>query len=85
MNWTVIVDNYAKKYLKRIPKNDASRIKVVLRELVINPYSGDIEKMSGKENSWRRRVGSYRVFYEIIVAKKLIYVFNIERRASGTY
>lgn len=54
MNWTVIIDGYARKYLKRISKKDASRIREALRELVSNPYAGDIEKMSGEQDAWRR-------------------------------
>lgn len=48
MNWRVIIDSFARKYLKRIPKDDANRIASVLKELAINPYAGDIEKMEGE-------------------------------------
>lgn len=41
--------------------------------------------MKGEENVWRRRVGSYRIFYEIIVDKKIIYVYDVKRRTSSTY
>lgn len=85
MSWQLIVDPYARKYLKRIPRNDAERITAVLRELVVNPYTGDIARMEGEENTWRRRVGSYRIFYEVRTAKKLINVFEIQRRTSSTY
>lgn len=38
-----------------------------------------------EENSWRRRVGNYRIFYKIYIATKVILVFRIERRTSSTY
>ncbi len=85
MNWIVIIDGYAKKYLKRIPKKDSNRIKEMLRELVFNPFAGDLEKMSGDKDVWRRRVGAYRILYEIHENKKFIFVFEIKRRASNTY
>jgi len=50
-----------------------------------NPYRGDIEKMKGEENIWRRRIGAYRIFYEIIPKEKVIYVFRAERRTTKTY
>jgi len=56
-----------------------------LRELVTNPYSGDFKKILGEENSWCRRIGAYRIFYEIIPQEKTIFVFRIERRTSKTY
>jgi mRNA-degrading endonuclease RelE of RelBE toxin-antitoxin system len=33
--------------------------------LAEDPFSGDIIKLEGAENRWRRRVGSYRVFFII--------------------
>jgi len=57
----------------------------VLRELIYNPYAGDIEKIEGDKDVWRRRIGSYRILYEINENRKLIYVFDIKRRASNTY
>ena len=45
----------------------------------------DIQKIKAEEDSWRRRVGSYRVFYEIISVENLIYVYEVKRRTSNTY
>ena len=85
MNWIVIVDSYAKKFLKRIPNRDSDRIRIALREFIFNPYCGDIEKMEGKDNIWRRRIGSYRIFYEVLESKGMVYVYEIKRRTSNTY
>ncbi|NCN95001.1 type II toxin-antitoxin system RelE/ParE family toxin [Candidatus Wolfebacteria bacterium] len=67
------------------PKKDQIYIATGLKELTTNPYSGDTEKISGEENVWRRRIGAYRIFYEIISQEKVIRVFRIERRTSKTY
>lgn len=85
MNRSVIIDSSVKKILGRIPKDDARRIGSVLKELVVNPYAGDIEKMEGESDVWRRRVGSYRIFYEVYKNKRVVYVFKLERRTSNTY
>jgi len=85
MRWEVLVDDAARKYLKRIPKKDTERIDRVLREFCSDPYTGDIEKMKGEENVWRRRIGSYRILYEIIPEKRLVYIVEIKRRTSSTY
>lgn len=85
MSWDLRVDDGVKKFLKRIPKKDAKRVSGIIRELASNPYNGDIEKMGGEENSWRRRMGAYRVFYEIHTDRKIVHVFHTERRGSKTY
>ena len=85
MNWELRIDRVVKKQLQRIPKKESQRLFMVIQELVVNPYAGDIEKMEGMDDLWRRRVGSYRIKYEVNVAKKIIHVISAERRASNTY
>ncbi len=51
------------KFLSRIPQKDAERIFSVIPGLPDNPFSGDIQKMKGEENVWRRRIGAYRIRY----------------------
>lgn len=85
MNWTVVVDDVAEKQLKRIPRVDAERIRAALREFVVNPYAGDIRKMEGEEDVWRRRIGAYRILYEVRVKARIVSVFDVRRRTSSTY
>ena len=56
-----------------------------IRLLPYDPYFGDIKKMKGEENTWRRRTGAYRIFYKLRIAEKIILVFRVERRTSKTY
>ena len=85
MNWTVAVDPAARKQLKRIPKAHAERVHVVIREFVVNPHAGDILKMEGEEDVWRRRIGAYRILYEVRVKSRIVYVFDVRRRTSSSY
>lgn len=86
MNWELHLRKKVKKITRRFPKKDQIRITQALRELTFNPYIGDIEKIEGEENTWRRRIGAYRIFYEIYPREReIIYVFRVERRTSKTY
>lgn len=84
-NWVLHIDPVVYKFLKRIPRRDAERIFFVIESLSINPFSGDIQKMKGEKDTWRRRVGAFRIFYELVRAEKIIHVFIVERRSSATY
>lgn len=84
-NWVLEIDPEVSKILKRVPRKDTERIISTIENLVNNPYFGDIQKMRGEENVWRRRVGSYRIFYEVIQGEKVIHVFHVERRTTQTY
>ncbi len=85
MIWQLIIDDEAKKQLERIPTKQADRITLILKSLAVNPYGGDIQKMVGEKDVWRRRVGSYRIFYEVHTEKRIVYVFDIKRRTSKIY
>lgn len=61
------------------------RIAEALKELRSDPYMGDIEKLEGEENSWRRRIGAFRITYEVDAKEKIIRIFKIKRRTSTTY
>ena len=84
-NWELRIDQKVYRELYKFPKKDAVRITDVLEDKSFDPYDGDIEKIKGEENIWRRRIGSYRVFYEINQSERSVDVFWVERRTSSTY
>lgn len=84
-NWDLQIDPSVFKVLRKIPRHDAETLLAVIRLLPTDPYFGDIQKMKGEENTWRRRSGAYRIFYKIKVSEKMLLVFRIERRTSKTY
>ena len=85
MSWELQIAKNAKKSLKLFPKKDADKILSALEDFFNSPYSGDIEKIEGEENTWRKRVGNYRIIYDIDKNNKIISVRIISRRASNTY
>lgn len=84
-SWSLEIDPQVYKNLKKLPRRDVERIVKTIESLPANPYLGDIQKMAGEKNVWCRRVGEYRVFFEIVTADKVINVFWVERRTSRTY
>ena len=83
--WELRIDPSVLRKLEQIPKGDSKRILHAVKGLSLNPYYGDIQKMKGEENSWRRRIGSYRFFYKLFPRDKVVLVFHLERRTSTTY
>jgi mRNA-degrading endonuclease RelE of RelBE toxin-antitoxin system len=84
MEWTVVLAAPAQKSLKRIPAGDRTRILAALGDMQRNPFQGDIRKLQGL-SGFRRRVGNWRVFFEIVPERKHVVVTAIERRRSTTY
>jgi len=85
MSWRVGVSHNALKFLKRIAIKDATKIKTALIGMAENPYVGDLEKMKGEENVWQRRIGNYRIIFEISESERSVAVYDIKRKTSNTY
>jgi len=51
----------------------------------VDPFSGDVVRLQGELHTWRRRVGNYRVFFEISADQLTVDVLGIVRRTSTTY
>lgn len=84
-NWDLHIEAGVYKTLANMPRRDAKVVFDAIGAFPANPYFGDIQKMKGAYDTWRRRVGAYRVFYKIRIPEKAILVFRIERRTSRTY
>jgi mRNA-degrading endonuclease RelE of RelBE toxin-antitoxin system len=84
VEWTVVLAGPARKSLKRIPAGDKSRILSALAEMQEHPFQGDIRKLQGLPG-FRRRVGNWRILFEVLPEVKRVVVAAIERRTSTTY
>jgi len=84
VEWTVVLAGSAGKSLKRIPSRDKVRIEAALAEMQHNPFGGDIRKLQGL-SGFRRRVGDWRIMFEVVPEARHVVVAAIERRTSTTY
>jgi len=84
MEWTVILANPARKSLKRIPVGDKTRILNALAEMEQNPFQGDIRRLQGLPG-FRRRIGTWRILFEVVLEQRHVVIAAIERRTSTTY
>ena len=83
MNWQLLVTKSAGKELKNLPGKDQLRVENVLDALQRDAFSGDIIRL--QPSGWRRRIGNYRIFYDLLLEDHLIVVTAIKRRTSTTY
>ena len=85
MKWSLVLTNPATRALRRAPRHERDQILAVLRELEDDPYAGDIKLLKGTQGSVRRRVGDWRILFDLKTDNHLIVVINIVRRGSHTY
>jgi mRNA-degrading endonuclease RelE of RelBE toxin-antitoxin system len=83
--WLVVLAGPAQKSLKRTPSNDQARIRFALDAMEENPFQGDVRKLQGGREGFRRRVGDWRIFFDLDLEEHRVVVTAIERRTSTTY
>ncbi len=85
MGWYIEIANIVKKDIRKIPKKDFGYISMVIESMKTDPFIGDRQKLKGKENEYRRRVGNWRVFFMMNAPEHKIIIKHIRRRNSKTY
>jgi len=85
MSWRVQVADRARRGLERLPRRDRQRILRTLTSMQENPFGGDIAQLHGQRSTWRRRVGTYRIFFDVNREAQLVDILEIVRRTSTTY
>ena len=68
----VVLEKKAAKYIESLDTVMKQRIKQALEDLAKEPPSGDIVKLQG-ENGYRRRVGDYRIIFDITETEIIVY------------
>jgi mRNA interferase RelE/StbE len=69
----------AEKELSKLPAKELARVKLALVQLGNQPRGPGCKKLAGREG-WRKRVGNYRVVYEVSDASRTVTILHIGHR-----
>ena len=53
--------------------------------MALDPFAGDIERLTHERAGFRRRVGDWRILFDVDETTRLVAVRFIERRTTTTY
>ena len=65
MAWELVLAGPAARALKRMPAAERRRVLAALDAMEQNPFSGDIVRLTAHPVAWRRRVGNWRLLFDI--------------------
>ena len=83
MTWTLEFARSVPKSLRRLPLRD-HRAVMALEERRRDPLSGDVRRLTNHPVSFRRRVGNYRILFDLDPASRTVLVHDVVRRSSTT-
>ena len=78
-------DRDLEKLKGRIIRQDFERLRDAVRGLAEEPRPHGVRKIKGEERTYRIRVGSYRVVYEVYDNDNLVLILQVARRSETTY
>jgi len=78
-------DRDLEKLKGRIIRQDFERLRDPVRGLAEEPRPHGVRKIKGEERTYRIRVGSYRVVYEVYDNDNLVLILQVARRSETTY
>lgn len=77
------VDKKAAKYLKRLDKPNQKRLMDALTELAENPFvDTSVKRLKGYSSTFRKRVGAFRIIFEIDQGHLIVLVLKIGSRGD---
>jgi mRNA-degrading endonuclease RelE of RelBE toxin-antitoxin system len=85
MKWGLVITSGAKRQLRKLTKPEWTKIGGVFSEMCFNPYQGDIRFLKGSNWGLRRRVGEWRILFDLEPEHKVIVITAVKRRGSNTY
>lgn len=85
MTWDLVITNPAERELRKVPRADLESINQTFSAMRDDPYSGDVKFLRGMGQTFRRRVGDWRIFFELDKVRQTIVVLAVKRRGSKTY
>jgi mRNA interferase RelE/StbE len=81
--YSVQISKHALKQLKVIPKIYQSKIKEHIDLLEKDPLPHGHKKLMGSDNTYRIRVGVYRILYEVHHNELIIQVISVSHRKDA--
>ena len=83
--WSVSLAKSAQKQLDKLPAGDFTRVDAAIEGMRVDPFAGDVVHLKNAEAACRRRVGDYRILFDVFRERRHVDVVAILRRTTTTY
>jgi mRNA interferase RelE/StbE len=83
MRYRIVIPKPAQKQLDSITKIERDRLIVTLRSLADDPRPNGVKKLKGYDNTYRVRVGDYRIIYEIKDRELIVLLLSVSHRKDA--
>ena len=78
--YEVEVSRTAERQLRKLPRTDQQRLARAILTLAVDPFPRGTRKLSGYDDVYRIRVGSYRVLYSVSTTSLILIGLKVGHR-----
>lgn len=82
MSWGYTFTTSAKKDVKRLSVDNRRRIFAGLDKFTENFPEGDVQKLGGRDEEYRLRIGGYRVTFRRDDSNQSLVILEVEKRGD---
>ncbi len=79
-SYSVTFRRSAIKDLRNLPTNIIKRVEEQIERLAENPHMRGVKKLEGEERTYRRRIGDYRIVFDVYDETRELDVLAIQHR-----
>ncbi|TRU17739.1 MAG: type II toxin-antitoxin system RelE/ParE family toxin [Microcystis aeruginosa Ma_QC_B_20070730_S2] len=83
MNYRVIIPKPVQKQLNNLPKQQRERLITAIRLLTDTHRPSGVKKLKGYDDTYRIRIGDYRIIYKIQDQEMLIIILSSIHRKDA--
>jgi len=80
MNYTILLDSAVSRQLRKLPVEVSQKLDEAIRSLADEPRPSGCVKLENSKNSYRIRVGNFRVVYIVDDAIRIVNVVEAGNR-----
>ncbi len=73
----------ALRELKQLDRKSIPRVISAVESLSTGPFPSGVRKLQGSDNTYRVRIGQYRIVYEIFQGKIVIVIIRVRHRKDA--
>lgn len=82
-SYRVVFARSARKELEQLPAREVGRIFAKIEDLALDPRPEGCRKLAGDGNTWRIRIGNYRVIYAVDDRARLVDIIAVRHRRDA--
>ena len=85
MPYRVELGGAAQRDLRRLPPSVRARLARSTQALADDSRPIGVRKLQGQSQTWRIRIGPYRVVYDVYDDQQMVVILKVARRTGTTY